>query len=74
MRSWQYAYHVGKDGLRITFSWGFLRPEMEDVVHFPHSDGIRPILKYLRARNPEYEWKSETDGYGGWHILERRLA
>ena len=72
--SWEYAYSVGKSGLRLVVGpWPLEQRWNENTVHFPHSDGIRPILKYLRARNPDYEFKSETDGYGGWHILERRL-
>ena len=46
----------------------------DNHVHFAHSDGIRPLLKWVRARHPHHEFKSEKDGYGGWYVLERRRA
>lgn len=46
----------------------------DNHIHFAHSDGIRPLLKWARARHPNHEFKSEKDGYGGWYVLERRRA
>ena len=72
MRPWKYAFNLGKRGLKLV-TGPF--PYCDDSeIYFPHSDGIRPVLKYFRAYYPHYEFKSEKDGYGGWHILERRLA
>jgi len=42
----------------------------ENHIHFAHSEGIRPLLRWLRARHPHHEFKSEKDGYGGWHVME----
>jgi hypothetical protein len=42
-----------------------------ELVDFPHSEGVRPLLSFLRARWPGDEFKSVKDGFGGWDIMSR---
>jgi len=46
-------------------------PPSKKSMHFPHSEGIRPLLAYLRETHPRDEFKSVKDGFGGWDILFR---